>query len=89
MNRWAYNAQNLFRLILAIALVAFRFSVSAQQPANRLNYLDGDDPFYVGLNFPKLTTPQWVGEKVFGNERGRGEGSRAPGVVRLQIGSSC
>ena len=62
MNRWAYNAQNLFRLILAIALVAFRFSVSAQQPANRLNYLDGDDPFYVGLNFPKLTTPQWVGE---------------------------
>ena len=32
-------------------------------PANRLAYLDGKDPFYVGLAFPKLTTPQWVGEK--------------------------
>ena len=62
MNRWAYNAQNLFKLILFTALVAFRFSANAQQPANRLNYLDGGDPFYVGLNFPKLTTPQWVGE---------------------------
>src|SRR5207249_6096511 len=30
--------------------------------ANRLTYLDGSDPFYAGLNFPKLTTPQWVGE---------------------------
>src|SRR5438067_2408878 len=30
--------------------------------ANRLTYLDDSDPFYVGLNFPKLTTPQWVGE---------------------------
>ena len=62
MNRWSYNAQNLFKLILFTALVAFRFSANAQQPANRLNYLDGEDPFYVGLNFPKLTTPQWVGE---------------------------
>ena len=62
MNRWQYNAQNLFKLILFTALVVFRFSANAQQPANRLNYLDGEDPFYVGLNFPKLTTPQWVGE---------------------------
>jgi len=30
--------------------------------ANRLTYLDGNDPFYPGLPFPKLTTPQWVGE---------------------------
>jgi putative membrane-bound dehydrogenase-like protein len=30
--------------------------------ANRLTYLDGNDPFYPGLHFPKLTTPQWVGE---------------------------
>src|ERR1043165_3378347 len=30
--------------------------------ANRLTYLDEADPFYVGVNFPKLTTPQWVGE---------------------------
>jgi putative membrane-bound dehydrogenase-like protein len=30
--------------------------------ANRLTYLDENDPFYVGVNFPKLTTPQWIGE---------------------------
>ena len=29
---------------------------------NRLTYLDRTDPYYVGLKFPKLTTPQWVGE---------------------------
>src|SRR6266850_4172364 len=29
---------------------------------NRLMYLDESDPFYVGVKFPKLTTPQWVGE---------------------------
>src|SRR5262245_29535944 len=31
--------------------------------ANRLTYLDESDPFYVGLKFPKLTTPQWIGEE--------------------------
>jgi len=25
--------------------------------ANRLTYLDRTDPFYVGIGFPKLTTP--------------------------------
>ncbi len=29
---------------------------------NRLTYLDGNDPFYPGLTFPKLITPQWIGE---------------------------
>src|SRR3989440_6910637 len=29
---------------------------------NRLTYLDGNDPYYVGRTFPKLVTPQWVGE---------------------------
>src|SRR3989440_8910881 len=28
----------------------------------RLAYLEESDPFYVGVDFPKLTTPQWVGE---------------------------
>ena len=27
-----------------------------------LSYLDESDPFYPGLDFPRLTTPQWVGE---------------------------
>src|SRR5215831_10575041 len=30
--------------------------------ANALTYLDGNEPFYVGVRFPKLTTPQWIGE---------------------------
>jgi putative membrane-bound dehydrogenase-like protein len=29
---------------------------------NALTYLDSTDPFYVGTQFPKLITPQWVGE---------------------------
>src|SRR5437588_935789 len=29
---------------------------------NRLTYLDESDPYYVSRTFPKLTTPQWVGE---------------------------
>ncbi|HIN95671.1 MAG TPA: dehydrogenase, partial [Planctomycetes bacterium] len=33
------------------------------QDANRLTYLDSFlDPYYVSGDFPKLTTPQWVGE---------------------------
>jgi putative membrane-bound dehydrogenase-like protein len=30
---------------------------------NRLTYLSENDPFYVGGTFPRLTTPQWVGEE--------------------------
>ncbi len=33
-----------------------------QNRGNRLVYLDQDDPYYVSQNFPKLTTPQWVGD---------------------------
>jgi putative membrane-bound dehydrogenase-like protein len=37
----------------------------AQAPAadgNRLTYLEESDPYYVSRTFPKLITPQWVGE---------------------------
>jgi hypothetical protein len=41
-------------------------SVFAQAPkagsGNRLAYLDELDPYYPHAKFPKLTTPQWVGE---------------------------
>ncbi len=30
---------------------------------NRLVFLDESDPFYVSRSFPKLVTPQWVGEE--------------------------
>lgn len=36
----------------------------AAADGNRLSYLDDFcDPYYVGRDFPKLTTPQWVGEE--------------------------
>ena len=47
-------------LLALLFLAAHR--THAETNANRLTYLDESDPFYVGLNFPKLTTPQWVGE---------------------------
>lgn len=37
--------------------------MAAGQPVgNRLAYLDENDPFYPHAGFPKLATPQWVGE---------------------------
>jgi hypothetical protein len=43
-------------MILAALLLALA------QDANRLTYLDESDPYYVHAKFPKLITPQWVGE---------------------------
>ncbi|MBI3465358.1 MAG: polysaccharide deacetylase family protein, partial [Planctomycetes bacterium] len=37
-------------------------AVAERPDGNRLAYLDSSDPYYVSRNFPKLTTPQWVGE---------------------------
>jgi putative membrane-bound dehydrogenase-like protein len=31
--------------------------------ANRLTYLDGNDPYYVSRTFARLVTPQWIGEE--------------------------
>ena len=39
-------------------------SHSLNSGANRYAYLDEScDPYYVGTNFPKLITPQWIGEE--------------------------
>src|SRR6266542_3255081 len=52
------------RLLALLALFAITTldKARADSNANRLSYLDDDNPFPVGLNFPRLTTPQWVGE---------------------------
>jgi putative membrane-bound dehydrogenase-like protein len=50
------------RLALAVALLAVPAAVRAGD-GNRLTYLDGSDPYYVGRGFPRLVTPQWVGEE--------------------------
>ena len=51
---------------MALCALIFGFAgisaVGKTTSANRLNYLDEDDPFYVNAAFPKLITPQWVGE---------------------------
>jgi putative membrane-bound dehydrogenase-like protein len=46
-------------LLLALALS----TCGQAADANRLTYLDESDPYYVGRTFPRLVTPQWVGEK--------------------------
>ncbi|HYE19409.1 MAG TPA: PVC-type heme-binding CxxCH protein [Tepidisphaeraceae bacterium] len=54
-------------LVTLIALAALPALAGAQSPkapvdANRLTYLDSDSPYYPHRTFPRLTTPQWVGE---------------------------
>ena len=43
-------------LLISLALTA------ATVNADRFNYLDDQNPYYVNLDFPKLITPQWIGE---------------------------
>lgn len=50
-------------LLLGFLLSCAWSAHSAPSPANRLTYLDEfSDPFHPSHTFPKLTTPQWVGE---------------------------
>lgn len=49
------------RLLLFLILACC--GVTTAGDGNRLTYLDDPvNPYHVGLGFPKLTTPQWVGE---------------------------
>ena len=51
-------SQTLCVVILALLCIA-KFSF-----ADRLNYLEEPcDPYYVGTDFPILTTPQWIGDE--------------------------
>ena len=52
--------RGLAALIVSLTLGS---SLFAGPDGNRLAYLDdGANPYYVGRDFPKLITPQWVGE---------------------------
>jgi hypothetical protein len=56
------------RSLTIIYLLATTLPLAAQPAAkkidgNRLAYLDELDPYYPHRDFPKLITPQWVGEK--------------------------
>jgi hypothetical protein len=54
------------RTLSLLALLLLPLLAAAQPPkatpGNRLAYLDDFDPYYPHTKFPKLTTPQWVGE---------------------------
>src|SRR5690348_6629345 len=56
-----------FSMRLRTVLLGLPFLVMAgtslAADGNRLTYMDSYDPYYVGLNFAKLITPQWVGEE--------------------------
>lgn len=47
---------------VAALFAVFFPAIAFASDANRLTYLDHLDPYYVSRDFPKLTTPQWVGE---------------------------
>ncbi|HMJ67200.1 MAG TPA: PVC-type heme-binding CxxCH protein [Candidatus Binatia bacterium] len=53
---------SLARSSILLSLLFSISCISAPTKGNRLAYLDESDPFYVGLQFPKLTTPQWVAD---------------------------
>ena len=52
----------LLPLGLVVLLMLIDTSKLSAQ-GNRLAHLDVNDPYHVGLDSPKLITPQWVGEK--------------------------
>jgi putative membrane-bound dehydrogenase-like protein len=51
------------RLLFTLALLAFASTRATAGDGNRLAYLQECNPYYPSHKFPKLTTPQWVGEK--------------------------
>jgi hypothetical protein len=55
------------RRVIVLSLLALASPLPAQSPpkktdVNRLAYLDEPDPYYPHHSFPKLITPQWVGD---------------------------
>jgi putative membrane-bound dehydrogenase-like protein len=51
------------RSVFAFLLSAVLTAGAAAGDANRLAYLDDLDPYYPHRTFPRLITPQWVGEE--------------------------
>ncbi|HEY7327443.1 MAG TPA: PVC-type heme-binding CxxCH protein [Gemmataceae bacterium] len=51
-HRWSFG--------LGLALLLS--SIAGAGEGNRLTYLDESDPYYVSRSFPRLITPQWIGE---------------------------
>ncbi|MCZ6796253.1 MAG: FG-GAP-like repeat-containing protein, partial [Planctomycetota bacterium] len=51
------------RVVLFFAVGSLASPLLPGADGNRLTYLDEHDPYYVSRDFPRLITPQWVGEE--------------------------
>ncbi|MFL5240768.1 MAG: PVC-type heme-binding CxxCH protein [Gemmataceae bacterium] len=54
------------RFYACLSMLAFELinaGTAAGADANRLTYLDENNPYYVSRTFPRLATPQWIGEE--------------------------
>jgi putative membrane-bound dehydrogenase-like protein len=56
------GARMIKRFVILLGVLLSVAWVSGASDSNRLTYLDNLDPYYVSRDFPKLITPQWVGE---------------------------
>ena len=56
------SALTLLSLSVA-ALLRFTPAIAAEPTAVRFDHLTSADPYYPDIAFPKLTTPQWVGDE--------------------------
>jgi putative membrane-bound dehydrogenase-like protein len=67
IGTWARFRGVVIAVLVLLVFAPVRAAAGAQPAsplsANTLTYLDSGDPFYVNLRFPKLTTPQWIGEE--------------------------
>src|SRR5215472_13365505 len=60
-GRTSPSGKSAMRLIALLAFALLPIAAVAGD-GNRLAYLDECDPYYPNRTFPKLITPQWVGE---------------------------
>src|SRR5205085_2936647 len=51
------------RLLISLLVLIVLCVAAFAGDSNRLAYLDENDPYYPNRTFPKLITPQWVGEE--------------------------
>src|SRR5262245_37920766 len=58
------TAATAILIVLFFSAIGSAASVNqvGKPSGNRLTYLNGVDPYYVGRDFARLTTPQWCGE---------------------------
>jgi len=54
--------RRILRVLGIVAIAILSFGTVQASDGNRFAYLDGGTPYFPSRTFPKLVTPQWVGE---------------------------